>query len=89
VRLLPHAHTHTQTHTRVHTRIHTHIQTPEPTRPAQVLAALPFNVSVALAFHLIFYGMAGLRHGAAYVARSALVAVLLSLFSMQARAVGV
>lgn len=51
-------------------------------------AALPFNVAVSLAFHLIYYGMAGLRHGAPYVARSALLAVLLGLTATQARGRG-
>ncbi|GBF99632.1 ABC transporter G family [Raphidocelis subcapitata] len=43
---------------------------------AKVTAVLPFNVAVSVAFHLIFYGMAGLRHGAYYVARSTLVATI-------------
>lgn len=47
---------------------------------------LPFNVAVAVAFQLIFYGMAGMRHGAYHVARSTLVAVLLALIATQARA---
>ncbi|KAI8474989.1 MAG: hypothetical protein J3K34DRAFT_489493 [Monoraphidium minutum] len=52
---------------------------------AKVTAALPFNVAVALSFHLLFYAMAGLRHGAGAVAASAVISVLMALIATQAR----
>jgi hypothetical protein len=49
----------------------------------QVTAVLPFNLAVALAFQLIFYGLAGLRHGPIYVARSTVISVLVALLANQ------
>lgn len=50
---------------------------------AKLTAALPLNGAVALSFFLTFYGMAGLRHGAAFVARGALIGALLALTATQ------
>ncbi|KAF8072475.1 abcG12 [Scenedesmus sp. PABB004] len=51
---------------------------------AKVTAALPFNVVVAVVFHLIYYGMAGMRHGPAPMAASCLICLLTGLIGMQA-----
>lgn len=40
---------------------------------------------MALSFHLIYYGMAGLRHGPVHVVRSAVVSVLMALNATQVR----
>lgn len=53
--------------------------------PAKFVAGLPFNVAVALSFHLIYYAMAGLRHAPWAVAQSAAIAVLMCLIGMQVR----
>eukprot|EP00878_Enallax_costatus_P023397 GHUV01024885.1.p2 GENE.GHUV01024885.1~~GHUV01024885.1.p2 ORF type:complete len:343 (+),score=103.52 GHUV01024885.1:2470-3498(+) len=48
--------------------------------------AVPFGVVMAVAFHLVFYGMAGMRHGATQMVESGVIAVLVSLVGMQVRA---
>ena len=50
---------------------------------AKVTATLPFQVLSALVFTYTVYGMAGLRHGLAYVAKSGVVASLLYLIAVQ------
>jgi hypothetical protein len=59
---------------------------PAPCR--QVTAVLPFNVAVALAFQLVFYGLAGLRHGPVYVVQSTVIAVLVALIANQVGRLG-
>jgi hypothetical protein len=51
--------------------------------PAKFVAGLPFNIAVALAFHLLYYGMAGMRHAPLAVLQSSVIAVLMALISIQ------
>eukprot|EP00878_Enallax_costatus_P012559 GHUV01013117.1.p1 GENE.GHUV01013117.1~~GHUV01013117.1.p1 ORF type:complete len:585 (+),score=193.17 GHUV01013117.1:274-2028(+) len=51
---------------------------------SKVTVTLPFNIIVAIVFHLIYYGMTGMRHGAEYMAMSCLICILVGLIGMQA-----
>ncbi|KAF6258116.1 hypothetical protein COO60DRAFT_1520342 [Scenedesmus sp. NREL 46B-D3] len=51
---------------------------------SKVTVTLPFNIIVALVFHLVYYGMAGMRHSAVAMAASGLICVLTGLIGMQA-----
>eukprot|EP00882_Tetradesmus_deserticola_P008255 GHRQ01008705.1.p1 GENE.GHRQ01008705.1~~GHRQ01008705.1.p1 ORF type:complete len:649 (+),score=233.14 GHRQ01008705.1:624-2570(+) len=51
---------------------------------AKVTVTLPFNIVVAIVFHLVYYGMAGMRHSATAMAASGLICVLTGLIGMQA-----
>ena len=51
--------------------------------PAKFVAGLSFNVAVALAFHLLYYGMVGMRHAPLAIVQSAVIAVLMALISIQ------
>lgn len=57
-----------------HSHTHTH---------TQVTATLPFGVLSSASFHLVVYGMTGLRHGAGAAARSCVLGVLGYLIGAQ------
>jgi ABC-type multidrug transport system permease subunit len=50
---------------------------------SKVTVTLPFNIIVAIVFHLVCYGMAGMRHSAVAMAASGLICVLTGLIGMQ------
>jgi hypothetical protein len=52
---------------------------------SKVTITLPFNIIVAIVFHLVYYGMAGMRHSAVAMAASGLICVLTGLIGMQVR----
>ncbi|WIA13694.1 hypothetical protein OEZ85_007251 [Tetradesmus obliquus] len=51
---------------------------------AKLSLSLPFNGALAIAFQLIFYGMAGMRHGAGVTVQSTVISLLSGLIGMQA-----
>lgn len=52
---------------------------------AKITVTLPFNMLVAVVFHLIYYGMIGMRHGSLYMFQSTIISLLLGLTAMQVR----
>lgn len=56
---------------------------------SKVTVTMPFNIIVAVVFHLIYYGMTGMRHGAQFIAMSCLICMLTGLIGMQVRVWGV
>jgi ABC-type multidrug transport system permease subunit len=50
---------------------------------SKVTVTLPFNIIVAIVFHLVYYGMVGMRHAAVAMAASGLICVLTGLIGMQ------
>ena len=50
---------------------------------AKVSVTLPFNVIIAVVFHLVYYGMIGMRHGATAMGQSLVISVLMGLTAMQ------
>lgn len=50
---------------------------------SKITVALPFNVIVAIVFHLVYYGMTGMRHGAESLAMACCICVLTGLIGMQ------
>lgn len=50
---------------------------------AKLSLSLPFNGALAIAFQLIFYGMAGMRHGAGVMVQSTVISLLSGLIGMQ------
>jgi len=51
---------------------------------AKVTVTLPFNMIVAVVFHMVYYGMIGMRHGVAAMGKSCVISVLMGLTAMQA-----
>lgn len=51
---------------------------------AKLSLSLPFNGALAIAFQLIFYGMAGMRHGVGVMVQSTVISLLSGLIGMQA-----
>jgi len=51
--------------------------------PAKIIASLPFNLAVGAVFHLIYYGMAGMRHGPLPILMSLAIASLVALIGGQ------
>lgn len=51
---------------------------------SKVTVTLPFNIIIAIVFHIVYYGMAGMRHSAVAMAASGLICVLTGLIGMQA-----
>lgn len=50
---------------------------------AKVSVTLPFNVILSVVFHLVYYGMIGMRHGAAAMGMSCVISVLMGITAMQ------
>lgn len=50
---------------------------------AKVTVTLPFNMIVAIVFHLVYYGMIGMRHGVEAMGKSCVISVLMGLTAMQ------
>jgi hypothetical protein len=50
---------------------------------AKLSLSLPFNGALAIVFQLIFYGMAGMRHGAGVMVQSTIISLLSGLIGMQ------
>lgn len=50
---------------------------------AKVSVTLPFNILVVAIFHLIYYGMVGMRHGMVAMGQSCLISILMGVTAMQ------
>jgi hypothetical protein len=51
--------------------------------PAKIIASLPFSLAVGMVFHLIYYGMAGMRHGPLPILQSVAIAAIVALIGGQ------
>lgn len=51
---------------------------------AKMSVTLPFNMIVAIVFHLVYYGMIGMRHGVGPMGMSCLISLLMGVTAMQA-----
>jgi ABC-type multidrug transport system permease subunit len=56
---------------------------------AKICVTLPFNIIISIVFHLVYYGMIGMRHGAEAMGQSCLISILMGVTAMQVRVVGV
>jgi hypothetical protein len=52
---------------------------------AKVTVTLPFNILIAVVFHLIYYGMTGMRHSSWAMAQSTVISLLMGVTAMQVR----
>jgi hypothetical protein len=50
---------------------------------AKICVTLPFNIIISIVFHLVYYGMIGMRHGAAAMGQSCLISILMGVTAMQ------
>lgn len=50
---------------------------------AKMSVTLPFNMIVAIVFHLVYYGMIGMRHGVGPMGMSCLISLLMGVTAMQ------
>lgn len=50
---------------------------------AKVSITLPFNMIVAIVFHLVYYGMIGMRHGIQAMGMSCFISLLMGITAMQ------
>jgi hypothetical protein len=50
---------------------------------AKVSITLPFNIIVAIVFHLVYYGMIGMRHGTQAMGMSCFISLLMGITAMQ------
>jgi hypothetical protein len=55
---------------------------------AKVSITLPFNMIVAIVFHLVYYGMIGMRHGVRAMGMSCCISLLMGVTAMQVGAEG-
>jgi hypothetical protein len=52
---------------------------------AKISVTMPFNILVVAIFHLIYYGMVGMRHGVVPMGQSCLISILMGVTAMQVR----
>ena len=50
---------------------------------AKISVTMPFNILVVAIFHLIYYGMVGMRHGVVPMGQSCLISILMGVTAMQ------